>query len=48
MKKILLTVALIVAASTAFAEVKKPTGVAHDLKILRVHFRRNYHFVYGA
>ena len=36
MKKILLTVALIVAASTAFAQEKKPTGVAHDLKILRI------------
>ena len=36
MKKILLTVALIVAASTAFAQAKKPNGVAHDLKILRI------------
>ncbi len=36
MNKLFLTVALIVAASVAFAEVKPPKGVAHELKILRV------------
>jgi micrococcal nuclease len=37
MKKLLLTLSLIIAtASVAYAEVKKPEGVIHDFKILRV------------
>jgi len=37
MKKLLLTISLIIAtASAVYAEVKKPEGVIHDLKILRV------------
>lgn len=37
MKKLLLTLSLIIAtASSAYAEVKKPEGVIHDFKILRV------------
>ncbi len=37
MKKILLTLSLIVAtASSVYAEEKKPEGVIHDFKILRV------------
>lgn len=37
MKKLLLTLSLVVAtASSVYAEVKKPEGVIHDFKILRV------------
>jgi endonuclease YncB( thermonuclease family) len=37
MKKLLLTLSLIIAtASVAYAEVKKPEGVIHDLKIIRI------------
>jgi len=36
MKKLLLTLALIVTTSAAFAQVKTPTGVAHELKIIRI------------
>jgi endonuclease YncB( thermonuclease family) len=36
MKKLLLSIALMFIASGAIAEVKKPEGVIHDLKIIRI------------